>query len=81
MLTFVSRFFDNPAHPSLSLERVQQARSDNVWSARVSRSLRAILSKDGDDCVLVYVDQHDDAYSRLPATALRDTSVRRTADR
>src|SRR5215510_15984477 len=60
--TFVSRVFDNPAHPSLSLERVQQARSDNVWSARVSRELRAILFRDGEDCVLVYVDHHDDAY-------------------
>ena len=34
VLTFVSKFFDNPAHPGLSLERVQQAKSDNVWSAR-----------------------------------------------
>src|SRR5262249_17596632 len=62
VLTFVSKFFDNPAHPSLSLERVQQARSNNVWSARVSRDLRAILFRDGEDCVLVYVDHHDDAY-------------------
>src|SRR5712691_7455726 len=62
VLTFVSKFFDNPAHPSLSLERVQQARSDNVWSARGSRELRAILSRDGEDCVLVYVDRHDNAY-------------------
>jgi hypothetical protein len=51
-----------PAQPSLSLERVQQARSDNVWSARVSRELRAILFRDGEDCVLVYVDHHDNAY-------------------
>ena len=62
VLTFVSKFFDNPAHPSLSLERVQQARSDNVWSARVSRDMRAILFRDGADCVLVYVDRHDNAY-------------------
>src|SRR5215467_6415180 len=62
VLTFVSKFFDNPAHPSLSLERVQQARSDNVWSARVSRDMRAILFRDGADCVLVYVDHHDNAY-------------------
>ena len=62
VLTFVSKFLDNPAHPSLSLERVQQARSDNVWSARVSREMRAILFRDGEDCVLVYVDHHDDAY-------------------
>src|SRR5256885_3490886 len=62
VLTFVNKFLENPAHPSLSLERVQQAKSDNVWSARVSRELRAILFRDGEDCVLVYVDHHDDAY-------------------
>jgi hypothetical protein len=62
VLTFVSKFFDNPAHPSLSLERVQRAKSDNVWSARVSRDMRAILCRDGEACVLVYVDHHDDAY-------------------
>jgi hypothetical protein len=62
VLTFVNKFLENPAHPSLSLERVQQAKSDNVWSARVSRELRAILCRDGDDCVLVYVDHHDNAY-------------------
>jgi hypothetical protein len=62
VLTFVNKFLENPAHPGLSLERVQQARSDNVWSARVSRNLRAILFRDGADCVLVYVGHHDDAY-------------------
>ena len=34
VLTFVNKFLENPAPPSLSLERVQQARSDDVWSAR-----------------------------------------------
>src|SRR5262249_26250890 len=62
VLTFVNKFLENPAHPSLSLERVQQARSDDVWSARVSRDMRAILFRDGADCVLVYVDRHDNAY-------------------
>src|SRR5215831_6057997 len=62
VLTFVNKLLENPAHPSLSLERVQQARSDNVWSARVSRELRTILFRDGKDCVLVYVAHHNDAY-------------------
>jgi mRNA-degrading endonuclease RelE of RelBE toxin-antitoxin system len=62
VLTFVNKLLENPAHPSLSLERVQQARSDNVWSARVSRELRTILFRDGKHCVLVYVAHHDDAY-------------------
>lgn len=62
ILTFVGKFQDNPAQPGLSLERLQQARSDNVWSARVSKELRAIAVKDGEDWALVYVDHHDDAY-------------------
>src|SRR5262245_49431521 len=62
VMTFVNKFLENPAHPSLSLERVQQAKSDNVWSARVSKDMRAILFRDGADCVLVYVDRHDNAY-------------------
>lgn len=62
ILTFVGKFQDNPAQPSLSLERLQQAKSDNIWSGRVSRELRAIAVKDGEDWALVYVDHHDDAY-------------------
>jgi len=62
ILTFLDKFCENPAHPSNSLERVQQAKSDNVWSARVSKAIRAIIAKDGEDWALVYVDHHDDAY-------------------
>lgn len=62
ILTFVGKFQENPSHPGLSLERIQQAKSDNVWSARVSKELRAIAVKDGEDWALVYVDHHDAAY-------------------
>jgi len=62
VLTFVSKFFDNPAQPSLSLERVQQARSDNVGQRASAESCALFLFRDGEDCVLVYVDHHDDAY-------------------
>lgn len=62
IFTFVGKFQENPAHPGLSLERIHQAKSENVWSARVSKELRAIAVKDGDDWALVYVDHHDDAY-------------------
>jgi superfamily I DNA/RNA helicase len=62
VLDFVSAFQENPAAPALSLERVDKARSAQVWSARVSRDVRAILHKDGDAWVAVYVDHHDAAY-------------------
>jgi len=58
---FVTTFQNNPAHPSLSLERIR-ARSSGVWSARITRDLRAILHKDGDTWAILYAGHHDDAY-------------------
>lgn len=46
----------------LSLERINRAADKDMWSARVSRDLRIILKRDGEDVVLAYVGHHDDAY-------------------
>jgi len=46
----------------LSLERINRAADKDMWSARVSRDLRIILKRDGEDLVLAYVGHHDDAY-------------------
>ena len=46
----------------LSLERLTRVGSDNIWSARVSRDIRIILRRDGEDNLLAYVGHHDDAY-------------------
>ena len=59
---FIARFRSNPKHPGLNLERVVRSRDKNLWSARVSQNLRAIVHKDGDIWSLLYVGQHDDAY-------------------
>jgi superfamily I DNA/RNA helicase len=59
---FLAKFIENPAHPSLSLERIVRGKSDNLWSARISQGLRAILHKDGDLWTVLYADQHDAAY-------------------
>ncbi len=59
---FVPRFMENPESPGTSLERVTDAKDLKIWSARISRSLRAILHKDGGRVFLLYVGQHDDAY-------------------
>lgn len=59
---FIAKFHENPAHPGISLERVTDARDPNVWSARITQGLRAILHKDGNRAVLLYAGQHDDAY-------------------
>jgi hypothetical protein len=60
---FVQKFRANPAQPGISLERVDQAAQKNLWSARVSRDLRAILYKDGEDWRFIYIGHHDDAYN------------------
>lgn len=59
---FIPRFMENPENPGTSLERVTDAKDLKIWSARISRSLRAILHKDGGRAFLLYVGQHDDAY-------------------
>lgn len=60
---FIDKFWANPAHPGLSLERVKETASKNVWSGRVGRDLRAILYQEDDDWLILYVGHHDDAYS------------------
>lgn len=47
----------------LSLERMNRAADTDMWSARVSRDLRIILKRDGEDLVLAYVGHHNDAYA------------------
>lgn len=60
--TFFAKFIENPAHPSLSLERVTQAKNENLWSGRISQGLRAIIHKDGDIWTVLYADHHNNAY-------------------
>jgi superfamily I DNA/RNA helicase len=62
VFTFIMKFDEDPGHPSISLERVQKVKSPNLWSGRVSKELRAILQKDGDTWIAVYVGRHDEAY-------------------
>jgi len=60
---FIDKFYDNPAHPSISLERVTKAKGNNLWSARIPQGLRAIIYKEGNTWALIYAGQHDDAYA------------------
>lgn len=60
---FMLKFQDNPDQPGISLERVTKAKSDSLWSARISRDLRAIIYKEGDTWALLHAGHHDDAYN------------------
>lgn len=62
LLDFIGAFQASPANPGISLERVQGARSSQVWSARITRDLRAILYKDGESWVVLHAAHHDPAY-------------------
>jgi len=59
---FVDKFYANPDSPGISLERVKQARDPDIWSARVTQGLRAIVHKTGNRALVLYAGQHDDAY-------------------
>ncbi len=62
VLEFMTKYQLNPAHPSLSLERISNA-DKTLWSGRITQDLRAILVKDGDQTIFLYASHHDDAYS------------------
>lgn len=59
---FLEKFLENAAHPSLSLERITKTKNQNLWSARISQELRAIVYKDGEDWIVLHAAHHDDAY-------------------
>lgn len=52
----------NPAHPSMSLERLDRAKDKNFWSVRGSRDIRLIVHRAPASLMLCYVDHHDAAY-------------------
>ncbi|HWE61386.1 MAG TPA: 3'-5' exonuclease [Chloroflexota bacterium] len=61
--SFIDKLQENPAQPGLSLERINQARDANFWSARVSQSLRAVIHRDGDAYTILFAGKHDEAYA------------------
>jgi superfamily I DNA/RNA helicase len=52
----------NPAHPSMSLHKIEQSKDKNFWSVRVSSDIRLIVHKTASSFLLCYVDHHDRAY-------------------
>nr|WP_316643087.1 3'-5' exonuclease [uncultured Roseateles sp.] len=52
----------NPAHPSMSLHKIEQSKDKNFWSVRVSSDIRLIVHRTATSFLLCYVDHHDKAY-------------------
>lgn len=52
----------NPAHPSMSLHRIEHSRDKHFWSVRAGSDIRIVLHKTQASLLLCYVDHHDKAY-------------------
>ena len=59
------KFRDDPAHPSLRLERL---RSDlRAWSVRLTLNYRAVALRQGDQWIWVWIGNHREFDRRFPA--------------
>lgn len=59
---FLAKLFEDPSNPGISLERITQAKDKNLWSGRITQSLRAIIHKDSGIHTVLYASSHDEAY-------------------
>jgi hypothetical protein len=59
------KFSENPAHPSLRLERL---RSDHrAWSVRITRDYRAVALRSGQEWVWLWIGDHREFDRSFPA--------------
>lgn len=58
------RFRENPAHPGLHLERL--AFDPRAWSIRVTRNIRAVAVRIGDDWVWFWIGTHQEFDRAFP---------------
>ena len=59
------KFLQNPAHPSLRLERL---RSDpRAWSVRVTLNYRAVALRQAEDWIWVWIGSHREFDRQFPA--------------
>lgn len=50
------QFQADPGHPSLRFKKL--AGHDNIWSVRITRSIRAVGQRDGDKITWVWIGTH-----------------------
>jgi hypothetical protein len=58
------KFSDNPAHPSLQLERLKF--DSRAWSVRVTRNYRAVARRYDDDWLWFWIGSHEEFDRRFP---------------
>jgi hypothetical protein len=57
-------FSANPAHPSLKLER--QRADPRAWSVRITRDVRAVALRRGDEWLWFWIGTHKEFERRFP---------------
>lgn len=64
VMSFVSKFRENPRSPGINYEVIRNARDKNFRSVRMGRDYRGIVlsPEKGDVYILLWVGKHDDAY-------------------
>jgi hypothetical protein len=59
------KFSENPAHPSLRLERLRSDR--RAWSVRITRNYRAVALRSSEEWVWLWIGDHQEFDRRFPA--------------
>jgi hypothetical protein len=62
---FIELFYQDPTSPGIHFHPIEHARDPNLYSVRIDQTYRAIVyhPRDTDNFMLVWVDNHDDAYA------------------
>ena len=62
---FLDKFRNDPRSPGINLERVKNSQDGKLYSVRIDQQYRAIVAyqKETGVYLLLYVDNHDDAYT------------------
>ena len=68
----------NPAHPSMSLHRIEQSKDKHFWSVRAGSDIRIVLHKTQGSLLLCFVDHHDKAYEWAARRKLETHPMLRT---
>jgi hypothetical protein len=58
------KFLENPAHPSLQLERLKF--DHRAWSVRVTRNYRAVARRYEDEWVWIWIGSHEEFDRKFP---------------
>lgn len=62
VMDFMSKFRSNPLAPGMNYEKINDAYDKNMRSVRIDDTYRAIVMRDDNVFLLLWVDHHDEAY-------------------